>query len=96
MLEPVRQSYLSGRSLVWTRANALPDFVISITAFTSTRRGLQHLSRPVDKMPLMYNDASLQMEFCLDCIETRASTSGRTMFNRDRMIPRVKLTRFST
>jgi hypothetical protein len=68
MLEPVRQSFLSGRSLVWTRANALPDFVyFDHSIHINKGVGCNTCHGPVDKMPLMYNDASLQMEFCLDC-----------------------------
>lgn len=37
MLEPVRESQRTGKSLVWTRANDLPTSPTSITAFTSTR-----------------------------------------------------------
>ena len=68
MLEPVRQSFLSGRSLVWTRANALPDFVyFDHSIHINKGVGCNTCHGPVDKMPLMYNYASLQMEFCLDC-----------------------------
>jgi hypothetical protein len=68
MLEPVRESYRSGRSLVWTRANALPDFVyFDHSIHINKGVGCNTCHGAVDKMPLMYNQASLQMEFCLDC-----------------------------
>ena len=37
LLEPVRESFRTGKSLVWTRVNDLRISFISITAFTSTR-----------------------------------------------------------
>jgi hypothetical protein len=68
MLEPVRESYRSGRSLVWTRANDLPDFVyFDHSIHVNKGVGCNTCHGAVDKMPLMYNQASLQMEFCLDC-----------------------------
>jgi len=68
MLEPVRESFRSGRSLVWTRANALPDFVyFDHSIHINKGVGCNTCHGAVDKMPLMYNQASLQMEFCLDC-----------------------------
>jgi cytochrome c peroxidase len=68
MLEPVRESYRSGRSLVWTRANDLPDFVyFDHSIHINKGVGCNTCHGAVDKMPLMYNQASLQMEFCLDC-----------------------------
>jgi hypothetical protein len=68
MLEPVRESYRTGRSLVWTRANDLPDFVyFDHSIHINKGVGCNTCHGAVDKMPLMYNQASLQMEFCLDC-----------------------------
>src|ERR1700746_3000193 len=68
LLEPVRASYRSGESLQWTRVNQLPDFVyfnhrihINKGVVFNTCHG------PVDLMPLMYQQESLQMEWCLGC-----------------------------
>lgn len=68
MLEPVRESYRSGKSLVWTRVNDLPDFVyFDHSIHINKGVGCDTCHGPVNKMPLMYNYASLQMEWCLSC-----------------------------
>ncbi len=68
MLEPVRESYRTGQSLVWTRVNRLPDFVyFDHSIHINKGVGCNVCHGPVDKMPLMYNYASLQMEWCLNC-----------------------------
>jgi hypothetical protein len=67
-LEPVRESFRSGQSLVWTRVNDLPDFVyFNHSIHIAKGVGCNTCHGPVDRMPLMYNQASLQMEWCLDC-----------------------------
>lgn len=68
MLEPVRESYRTGKSLVWTRVNDLPDFVyFDHSIHINKGVGCNTCHGPVDRMPFMYNYASLQMEWCLDC-----------------------------
>jgi hypothetical protein len=68
MLEPVRESFRSGKSLVWNRVNDLPDFVyFNHSIHINKGVGCDTCHGPVDRMPLMYNYASLQMEWCLDC-----------------------------
>jgi hypothetical protein len=68
MLEPVRESYRTGQSLIWTRVNDLPDFVYFDHSIHVTKGvGCNTCHGPVDRMPLMYNYASLQMEWCLNC-----------------------------
>src|SRR6266705_2757427 len=68
LLEPVRESYRSGQSLIWTRVNDLPDFVyFNHSIHIAKGVGCNTCHGPVDRMPLMYNQASLQMEWCLDC-----------------------------
>src|SRR6478736_4664390 len=68
MLEPVRESYRTGKSLVWTRVNDLPDFVyFDHSIHINKGVGCNTCHGPVDRMPLMFNYASLQMEWCLDC-----------------------------
>jgi Cytochrome c7 and related cytochrome c len=67
-LEPVRESFRSGRSIVWTRVHDLPDFVYfdhSIHIYKGV--GCTTCHGQVDRMPLMYQEQSLQMEWCLDC-----------------------------
>lgn len=68
LLEPVRESFRSGNSLVWNRVNDLPDFVyFNHSIHINKGVGCNTCHGPVDRMPLMYNHASLQMEWCLDC-----------------------------
>jgi hypothetical protein len=68
LLEPVRQSYRTGQSLIWTRVNAVPDYVyFDHSIHVNKGVGCNDCHGPVDRMPLMYPYASLQMEFCLSC-----------------------------
>jgi hypothetical protein len=68
LLEPVRNSYRTGESLVWNRVNDLPDFVyFDHSIHVNKGVGCNTCHGPVDRMPLMFNYASLQMEWCLDC-----------------------------
>src|SRR5215813_10803627 len=68
LLEPVRASYRSGESLQWTRVNQLPDFVFFNHSIHVTKGvGCNTCHGPVDQMPLMYQEESLQMEWCLGC-----------------------------
>jgi hypothetical protein len=67
-LEPVRESFRSGKSLVWSRVNDLPDFVyFDHSIHVAKGVGCNTCHGPVDRMPLMYNYASLQMEWCINC-----------------------------
>jgi hypothetical protein len=68
LLEPVRASYRSGQSLQWTRVNQLPDFVYFNHSIHVTKGvGCNTCHGPVDTMPLMYQQESLQMDWCLGC-----------------------------
>ena len=68
MLEPVRQSYRSGQSLMWSRVNDLPDYVyFDHSIHINKGVGCNDCHGPVDRMPLMYPAATLQMEWCLNC-----------------------------
>jgi hypothetical protein len=68
LLEPVRASYRSGESLQWTRVNQLPDYVyFNHSIHINKGVGCNTCHGPVDRMPLMYQYASLQMEWCLGC-----------------------------
>jgi hypothetical protein len=68
LLEPVRASYRSGESLQWTRVNQLPDFVFfNHSIHVNKGVGCNTCHGPVDQMPLMYQQNSLQMEWCIGC-----------------------------
>ncbi|HXB19887.1 MAG TPA: cytochrome c3 family protein [Candidatus Solibacter sp.] len=68
LLEPVRASFRTGQSLQWTRVHDLPDFVyFNHSIHVSKGVGCFSCHGPVDQMPLMYQENSLQMEWCLNC-----------------------------
>jgi hypothetical protein len=68
MLEPVRASYRTKQSLRWTRVHDLPDFVyFDHSIHVKKGVGCDTCHGRVDRMPLMWREASLQMEWCLDC-----------------------------
>ena len=68
ILEPVRESFRSGKSLVWNRVNDLPDFVyFDHSIHINKGVGCNECHGAVDRMPLMFNHASLQMEWCIQC-----------------------------
>ncbi len=67
-LEPVRASFRENRPLVWTRVHDLPDFVYFDHSIHVTKGvGCSTCHGPVDRMPLVYKFATLQMEWCLAC-----------------------------
>ena len=64
----MRESLRSGRSLEWNRVNDLPDFVyFDHSIHINKGVGCNTCHGPVDRMPLMFNYASLQMEWCIQC-----------------------------
>ena len=67
-LEPVRASFRDGTSLVWTRVHDLPDFVYFPHA-VHVHKGVACVTchGRVDKMPLVWQESSLLMEWCLAC-----------------------------
>jgi Cytochrome c7 and related cytochrome c len=68
MLEPVRESFRSGRSLVWTRVNNLPDYVyFDHSIHVAKGVGCNECHGAVNRMPLMLAANTLQMEWCLTC-----------------------------
>jgi hypothetical protein len=68
ILEPVRASFRDDKPLTWIRVNDLPDFVyFNHQIHVKQGVGCATCHGPVDKMPLMYQARSLQMEWCLDC-----------------------------
>ncbi len=68
MLEPVRESYRTGNPIAWTRVHDLPDYVyFNHSIHVNKGVGCETCHGRVDRMPLMYQEHSLQMEWCLDC-----------------------------
>jgi Cytochrome c7 and related cytochrome c len=67
-LEPVRDSFRTGRSIQWVRVNDLPDFVyFNHSIHVNKGVGCTTCHGPVDRMPLMRQEASLQMGWCVNC-----------------------------
>ena len=67
-LEPVRASFRTGQSLRWVRVHDLPDFVyFNHSIHINKGVGCETCHGRVDRMPLTWQQHSLQMEWCLDC-----------------------------
>jgi hypothetical protein len=67
-LEIVRASYRDDKPLRWTRVHDLPDFVyFNHSVHVKKGVGCATCHGRVDRMPLMYQQASLRMEWCVDC-----------------------------
>jgi hypothetical protein len=68
MLEPVRESFRTGASLEWNRVHDLPDFAyFSHASHVNRGVGCTTCHGRVDRMPLLAQASSLQMEWCLEC-----------------------------
>jgi hypothetical protein len=68
LLEPVRASYRDGVPIRWNRVHDLPDYVyFNHSVHIAKGVGCVSCHGRVDRMPLMYQDASLLMEWCLAC-----------------------------
>jgi len=68
ILEPVRASFRNNTPLEWTRVHDLPDFVyFNHSIHVAKGVGCATCHGRVDTMPLMYQQASLMMSWCLDC-----------------------------
>jgi hypothetical protein len=68
LLEPVRESWATGKSLPWIKVHDLPDYVyFSHEIHVNKGVGCASCHGRVDQMPLMYAQNTLQMEWCLDC-----------------------------
>lgn len=67
-LAPVREAFENSRPLAWTRVHDLPDFVHFDHSIHVTKGiGCTSCHGRVDRMPLMWQEFSLQMEWCLEC-----------------------------
>ncbi|HEY7725776.1 MAG TPA: cytochrome c3 family protein [Anaeromyxobacteraceae bacterium] len=67
-LEPVRQSYFTGRPIAWVRVHQLPDFVYFNHAIHVNKGvGCETCHGRVDQMPTIFQVAPLTMGWCLDC-----------------------------
>jgi NAD-dependent SIR2 family protein deacetylase len=68
LLEPVRHSWATGESITWTKVHDLPDFVyFNHEIHVNKGLGCSSCHGRVDQMPIMYQQNTLQMEWCLNC-----------------------------
>lgn len=68
VLEPVRESYRTGRPIEWVKVHSLPDFVyFNHSIHVAKGVGCETCHGRVDKMALTYKANSLYMEWCLEC-----------------------------
>jgi Cytochrome c7 and related cytochrome c len=68
LLQPVRDSWASGQSIQWIRVHDLPDYVyFNHSIHVNKGIGCASCHGRVDEMPLMYQQNTLQMEWCLNC-----------------------------
>jgi Cytochrome c7 and related cytochrome c len=68
LLEPVRESFRTGKPLVWERVHDLPDFVF-FNHSIHLKKGVSCVSchGRIDEMPLTYKAKPLSMRWCLEC-----------------------------
>jgi hypothetical protein len=67
-LEPVRESFRTDSSIRWTRVHDLPDFAyFNHSIHVNKGVGCSTCHGRVDRMPLVWQHASLHMEWCLEC-----------------------------
>jgi hypothetical protein len=67
-LEPVRASFRTDTSIAWTKVHDLPDYVyFNHSAHVNKGVGCSTCHGRVDQMPLVWQEHSLQMEWCLEC-----------------------------
>jgi len=67
-LEPVRASFRDDKSISWTRVHDLPDYVyFNHSIHINKGVSCETCHGRVDQMPLMAQQHTLQMEWCLNC-----------------------------
>lgn len=67
-LEPVRESWRTKQPIEWVKVHDLPDYVyFNHSAHVQKGVGCSTCHGNVANMPLIYQPASLKMEWCLQC-----------------------------
>lgn len=67
-LEPVRASFRDGKPIEWVRVHDLPDYVyFNHSIHVNKGVGCSTCHGRIDQMPILYQAATLQMEWCLEC-----------------------------
>jgi hypothetical protein len=90
MLEPVRESYRTDRAIRWNRVNYVPQFVyFDHHIHVSKGMGCTTCHGPVGEMPLMYQEATMHMRWCLGCHEQpeKFVRPRDQVFNADYRVP---------
>ena len=68
VLQPIRDSFLSGKPLAWNRVHDLPDFVyFDHSAHVNKGVACRECHGQVDQMPLISRRETLFMGWCLSC-----------------------------
>ncbi len=68
LLAPVRDALDNNRAIEWIRVHDLPDFVrFDHSIHVKKGVGCTTCHGPVDRMPLTWQESSLQMEWCVEC-----------------------------
>lgn len=68
LLAPVRRSWATNQSVVWTKVHDLPDYVyFNHSVHVNKGIGCSSCHGRIDQMPLTYQESTLQMEWCLNC-----------------------------
>ncbi len=67
-LEPIRESFESGKPVAWVKIHEVPDYVyFSHTAHVNRGVSCVECHGEIDKMEQVYHAKPLSMRFCLDC-----------------------------
>ena len=67
-LEPVRESYRTGKPIAWVKIHRLADFVyFDHSIHVNKGIGCSTCHGRVDEMPLIFQANTLLMQWCLDC-----------------------------
>jgi len=68
LLQPVRESFFTGRPIPWKRVNRVPDFVFfNHEVHVHRGVGCATCHGRVDEMAVVHAAAPLQMKWCLEC-----------------------------
>jgi len=68
VLAPVKESFLTGKSIQWTRVHNLPGFVyFDHSIHIHKGIGCSTCHGRVDNMPLTWRENTLYMDWCLEC-----------------------------
>jgi len=67
-LEPVRESYRDNKPIEWERVHDLPEYAyFNHSSHVAKGVGCSTCHGQIDNMPAVYQENTLQMEWCLEC-----------------------------